>query len=518
MTTTGPHPAKGGFTVEEERVQLRMLTEFAPDAVVIVDDSGRIIEWNPRAEETFGWSRQEAIGSLVGEFIVPSRFRQSHDKWLARFAAGDEVEERRRLLGVRRDGTEIPVEATFWTITTPGSGRRLCSAFLRDLSSVERAAEAHTQLAALVDSSEDAIIGLDLDAVIRTWNHGAERLYGYTVAEAVGRHISFMIPPERAGDAALIIGRLGGGESLDPFDTVRITKTGEEVDVSMSVSPIVDELGVPVGASSIARDITQRKAYEAEARSLRQDLEERVRSRTAELEDANRRLERLVASKTDFVASVSHELRTPLTSVIGFAELLMDGSSEFDREQRHDLLGAIADQGNELANIVEDLLVAARSEMGDLNVSQVPVNLKAQTAQVIESMQNEEAKSIVISGDPQFAIADPQRVRQILRNLLTNAIRYGGPNIWVRIDDPADGLVAVVVSDDGDGISDDARERIFERYEQEGDDTGVSDSFGLGLAISRALARLMGGELACQRTDVTEFILSLPFDSSRHQV
>jgi signal transduction histidine kinase len=136
------------------------------------------------------------------------------------------------------------------------------------------------------------------------------------------------------------------------------------------------------------------------------------------------------------------------------------------------LLGAIADQGYELANIVEDLLVAARSEMGDLNVSQVSVNLKAQTAQVLESMRNEEASSITISGDPQFALADPQRVRQILRNLLTNAIRYGGSDIGVRIDEPEDGMVAVVVSDDGDGISDEARERIFERYEQEGDDTG----------------------------------------------
>jgi PAS domain S-box-containing protein len=495
-----------------------MLTEFAPDPVVIVDDSGRIIEWNPRAEETFGWSRQEAIGSLVSELIVPSRFRPSHEKWMKRFAAGEEVEERRRLLGLRRDGTEIPVEATLWTITAPGSSRRICSAFLRDLSSVERAAGVQAQLAALVDSSEDAIIGLDLGAVIETWNHGAERLYGYTAAEAIGRNISFMIPPERAGDADLIIERLGRGESLDPIDTVRITKTGELVDVAMSVSPIVDELGVPVGASSIARDITQRKDLEAEAHRLREDLERRVQSRTAELEEANRKLERLVASKTDFVASVSHELRTPLTSVIGFAELLMDSSTEFDREQRHDLLGAIADQGYELANIVEDLLVAARSEMGDLHVSQVSVNLKAQTAQVLESMRNEEASAITISGDPQFAIADPQRVRQILRNLLTNAIRYGGSDIGVRVDEPEDGMVAVVVSDDGDGISDEARERIFERYEQEGDDTGVSDSFGLGLSISRALARLMGGELVCQRTAVTEFVLSLPIDASRYEV
>ena len=507
----------GGFTVEEERVQLRMLTEFAPDAVVIMDASGRIIEWNPRAEETFGWARREAIGSLVSDLIVVPRFRHSHDKWMDRFASGENVDDRRRLLGLRRDGTEIPVEATLWAITTPGSGRRLCSAFIRDLSAVERAAQTQARLAAIVDSSEDAIIGMSLDAVIETWNRGAERLYGYTRAEAVGCHISFMIPPERAGDAALIIGRLGRGESLEHFDTVRITKSGERIDVSMSVSPIRDGLGVPIGASSIARDVTQRKRFEADASRLRRELERRVEMRTAELEEANRKLEELVASKTDFVASVSHELRTPLTSVIGFAELLMDSSSEFDREQRHDLLGAIADQGYELANIVEDLLVAARSEMGDLNVCQVSVNLKAQTAQVLESMRNEEARSVDIEGDAQFVLADPQRVRQVLRNLLTNAIRYGGSDIGIRVEEPCDGLVAVVVSDDGDGISDDARERIFEPYERGDDESLVSDSFGLGLAISRALARLMGGELAYRRTEVTEFILSLPVDSSRYE-
>ncbi|HEU4894403.1 MAG TPA: PAS domain S-box protein, partial [Acidimicrobiia bacterium] len=213
----------GGFTVEEERVQLRLLTEFAPDAVVIMDSSGRIIEWNPRAEETFGWARREAVGNLVSDLIVLPRFRQSHDMWMDRFASGENVDDRRRLLGLRRDGTEIPVEATLWTITTPGSGRRLCSAFIRDLSAVELAAETQARLAAIVDSSEDAIIGMSLDAVIQTWNRGAERLYGYTSSEAVGRHISFMIPPERAGDAALIIGRLGRGESLEHFDTVRIT-------------------------------------------------------------------------------------------------------------------------------------------------------------------------------------------------------------------------------------------------------------------------------------------------------
>jgi signal transduction histidine kinase len=241
-----------------------------------------------------------------------------------------------------------------------------------------------------------------------------------------------------------------------------------------------------------------------------------VEQRTSELAEANARLEKLVTSKTDFVASVSHELRTPLTSVIGFAELLMDSSVEFDREQRRDLLGAIADQGYELANIVEDLLVAARSEIGDLQVTKVPVNVRAQTAQVLESMRAGNAGSIEIVGDPEYGLADPQRVRQILRNLLTNALRYGGPAVEVRTGPPEGGLVTVTVSDDGPGIPDESCDKIFMPYTRAHGRPSNTESFGLGLAISRDLARLMGGDLEYRRTDRTEFTLTLPVDLERY--
>lgn len=506
-----------GFTVAEERAQLRMLTEYALDAVVIMDDRGHIIEWNPSAEEMFGWARHEAVGRTVSELIVIPRFRESHDRWFERFSIGADVDARSRLLGLRRDGSEVPVEVTMWAISPSGSGRRLCSAFIRDISSDMLAAEMQARLAAIVDSSDDAIVGLGLDATIQSWNRGAERLYGYPAEEVLGRDMSFMIPPEREGDAAMIIDGLATGEMVSHFDTVRISKAGEPIEVSMSVSPIYGPDGKPIGAASISRDVTHRRRLERETKRLNAELEVRVEQRTAELEEANRSLESLVASKTDFVASVSHELRTPLTSVIGFAELLMDSTSDFDTEQRRGILGAIADQGYELANIVEDLLVAARTEMGDLNVSTVSVNLKAQTAQVLESMRDEAARTVETNGPPHFVLADPQRVRQVLRNLLTNAMRYGGPHIGVSIEDPADGMVAVRVSDDGDGVSDDALEEIFEPYARGHGAKTITDSFGLGLAISRDLARLMGGDLEYRRTDRTEFVFSLPVDRDRYR-
>lgn len=513
MTTTHENASLSGLTVQEERAQLRMLIERALDAVVVIDDSGRIVEWNPRAEEMFGWPRSEALGHTVGDLIVLPRFRESHDQWMDRFVTGEQVDGRLDLLGRRRDGSEIPVEVTIWSLGSP-EGRRMASAFIRDRSDDERAAEMQARLAAIVDSSDDAIIGMDLQGTIESWNRGAERLYGYTAKEAIGRHVTFMIPPERSGDVHLILRRLAQGESLKHFDTVRISKDGRKMDVSMAVSPILDQYGVSIGASSIARDITERLRFEEKSRRLNEELELRVQQRTSELAEANRKLERQVATKSDFVASVSQELRTPLTSVIGFAELLMDSTSEFDKDQRRDLLGAIADQGYELANIVEDLLVAARAEIGDLNVSSVSVNLRAQTAQVLESMRNDEA--IEIEGESQFVLADPHRVRQILRNLLTNATRYGGPGIEVHLGGPSDGLASVIVSDDGDGIPDEARERIFEPYDRGESGKVISESFGLGLAISRALARLMGGDLEYRRTDRTEFVLSLPIDGKRH--
>jgi PAS domain S-box-containing protein len=519
MATPRDPVPMGVLTAEEERTQLQMLTEFAPDAVVVMDDSGRVVEWNPSAEQTFGWSREEAVGSMIGDLIVIPRFRGSFKKWMDRFGALDEhqeITERVRLLARRRDDTEVPVEATIWTVAPSAPGeRRLCNAFLRDLTELEEAQQMQARLAAIVDSSEDAIIGTNYAGVIVTWNQGAERLYGYAADEVMGRHVSLVVPPDRMKELHGIMTRLRRGEVIEHFDTVRVAKSGARIDVSLSLSPNIGSDGRMDGASSIARDITQRKRLEEASRRLNEELEDRVEQRTAELARANERLEALVASKTDFVASVSHELRTPLTSVIGFAELLMDSTTQIDPDQRQGILAEIADQGYELANIVEDLLVAARTEIGDLNVSRVPVNLKAQTAQVLETMRTTAGRAIEIEGDPRFAVADPQRVRQILRNLVTNAIRYGGPEIVVTLHAASEGLVGIAVCDNGEGIPEEARDAIFDRYTRAHDRPGLTESFGLGLAISRELARLMGGDLVYNRTVLTEFRLLLPLDPER---
>ncbi len=219
-------------------------------------------------------------------------------------------------------------------------------------------------------------------------------------------------------------------------------------------------------------------------------------------------LEHLVEVKGEFIAAVSHELRTPLTAVVGFADLLRKSGADLTSSDRAEMTAAIAEQSGEVAAIVEDLLVAARTDIGKLNVATVSVNLRAQTAQVLEIL--DQSQSIAILGHPPAASGDPARVRQILRNLFTNAVRYGGDHISVELGSQSDGLASLIVKDDGDPIPKEDRERIFEPYEQAHDQPRQPGSIGLGLSVSRRLARLMGGDLTYRHDGHSIFELSLP--------
>lgn len=224
-------------------------------------------------------------------------------------------------------------------------------------------------------------------------------------------------------------------------------------------------------------------------------------------------LEHLIEAKGEFIATVSHELRTPLTAVKGFTDLLLESGAEFTLSDRAEMLAAIAEQSEEVSAIVEDLLVAARTDIGELAVAAVPVNLRAQTAKVIETLgQN---LSIAVQGQAPKASGDPARVRQILRNLFTNAKRYGGDRISVELGSNSYGLASLFVSDDGDPIAVEDRERIFEAYQRAHYQSGVTGSIGLGLSVSRRLARLMGGDLTYRHQNGHNiFELSLPVDDS----
>lgn len=229
-----------------------------------------------------------------------------------------------------------------------------------------------------------------------------------------------------------------------------------------------------------------------------------------EREVARERLEQVIRSKDDFLASVSHELRTPLTAVLGFGQVLQDESGTLSEEERSELLETIVRQAADLTNIVNDLLVAARYDTGTLHIALVPVTLRAQAAQALEAFEQDQVGAIDLSGDFLRAVGDPHRVRQIVRNLISNALRYGGPDIRVAVL-PGTGTARVLVCDSGPPIPEKDRERIFEQYQRAHDATGRAESLGLGLAISRQLANRMDGDLTYRHEDGESiFELTLP--------
>jgi signal transduction histidine kinase len=222
-----------------------------------------------------------------------------------------------------------------------------------------------------------------------------------------------------------------------------------------------------------------------------------------------RRMEELIATKNKFLATISHEIRTPLTAIVGFSQML-EADDEMIHEDRLLMVGSIVEQANEVSDLVNDLLTAARAETGDVNVEPKQIDIADQIEQTLAAGGS--FTTGVEFQRPQHSVvasADPARVRQILRNLLTNAERYGGPNVSVLISS-ADERVSIDVVDNGPGLPHEEWEAIFQLYHRAHHDESRHESVGIGLAISRQLAELMGGSLTYFReNDLSVFRLKL---------
>lgn len=366
-------------------------------------------------------------------------------------------------------------------------GRR--SATPRPVNSAEEAA---ARLAAIVDSSDDAIISKTLDGIITSWNRAAETMFGWTAGEAIGRHITLIIPDERRAEETDVIARIRRGERLEHFETVRITKDRRLVAISLTVSPVTDGTGRVIGASKIARDISERRRLEEErARVLAREQAARAQA------EANDR------AKDEFLAMVSHELRTPLSGVFGWARMLQSTTMEEPERQR--ALASIVRNASAQIRLIEDLLDVSRMVSGGMRLDLERVDLRSVIEAALEAVRpTAAAKSLQLvtdlDGAPATVLGAADRLQQVVWNVVMNAVkftpRHGRVEVRLRRDEME---AELVVADSGEGIAADVLPHVFDRFRQEDSaSTRAHTGLGLGLALVRHIVDLHGGAVTAE--------------------
>jgi two-component system, chemotaxis family, CheB/CheR fusion protein len=361
-------------------------------------------------------------------------------------------------------------------------------------------------LAALVESSDDAIVSKTLEGRILSWNVGATRIFGFAPEEAIGRPITLIIPPELHAEEQRILAKLKRGERIDHFDTTRMTKDGRRIPISLTVSPIRDARGVIIGASKVARDISERRR-----------AEQLVRERAEALREADRR-------KDEFLALLAHELRNPLAPI---RYVLAASRKAGTPEQHRRAEEVIERQVAHLSRLLDDLLDISRVTRGTLELKKSPTELTYIVGSAIETARPLlDAKRHELSLDlPKHALrleADAVRLAQVFSNLLINAAKYTDPggHILLRAAQEANEVV-VAVRDDGIGIAAELMPRLFTLYSQgRAAHARAEGGLGVGLALVRGLVRLHGGSVSARSDGPgcgSEFVVRLPIGAAAEQ-
>ncbi|MFN8467362.1 MAG: PAS domain S-box protein [Caldilineaceae bacterium] len=399
-----------------------------------------------------------------------------------------------------------------------------------DISERMQREAALARLAAIVESSEDAIISNDLRGTITSWNRGAMQLYGYVPGEAIGQQATLLVAKEQQSALEEMLRRVQEGQVLRHYETQHVDRSGSVMDVSLTVSPVYSlaaygEERTIAGTSIIARNVTQQKALERAVRQLNAELEERVQARTAELQAALAELRRVDQLKEAFLAAISHELRTPLTGVLGVAEVLeMQVSGPLNsRQLEHVRL--LRRSGTRLLEMINSILHYINLLAGEARMKQQPCKLAeigAASVRKVEAQAQLKLVTVEFTVEPPDLMmeADSEALTQLLYNLLDNAVKFtptggaAGLRIGRRAElDAGPDLFEFTVWDTGIGIADGEHNRIFEAFAQA--DGGLARRYqgiGLGLAYARRMADLMGGDVQVESTvgEGSRFIVTLP--------
>jgi PAS domain S-box-containing protein len=453
-TRTRTQRQQSASALRDSAERLRAILETAVEGIITIDEHGIIESFNLAAERIFGYPAREVVGKNVS-LLMPAPHREQHDNYIGNYLRTGHAKIigiGREIVARRKNGTVFPMDLSVSEVRL--ADRRLFTGFIRDITRHKEAEKALQHYAALVESSDDAIIGKNLDGGITSWNRGAETVFGYTRQEMLEKNISLLIPPDRKDEEPEILEKIRRGEPVDHYETRRRRKDGKLIDISVTISPIRDAGGKITGASKVARDITERKRLEKEIleisererRRIGHDLHDGLCQHLAGIELMSQVLEQKLARRSKAAADRAGDIAKNVREAIGQTRLLARGLSPVTLESEG-LMSAL----QELALSTEKIFrVACRFEC-----------------------------------EPPVLVSDYPAATHLFRlaqEAVSNAIKHGrAKRILIRLKEDRGRMILSVI-DDGSGFP-----------------AQLPKSKGMGLRIMRSRAGMIGGTLAFER-------------------
>ena len=463
------------------RSRLDALVDTIVDGVILIDAKGSVLMFNPACEKLFGFRADEVIGRNV-KMLMPPPYHDEHDGYIESYRRTHQrkiIGIGREVVGRRKDGTTFPMylsvgEAKF-------GGETNFVGIIQDLTARRQAEATRAHLAAIVESSSDGVIGKDLNGHITSWNKGAERMYGYTAAEVIGRPITMLAPPELRDEIYSLIEQVKRGGDVRQYQTVRITKDGRRLDISLTLSPIRDQSGAVVGVSTIARDVT-----------MINEAERRIRELTAELVHTSR-----LSAMGQLSSSLAHELNQPLTAIVNYSEAarqMLQAAPTPVSPRIPDLLEKAARQAERAGAIIRRLRSFVEKGSVERSVSDLGqiVQEATELATVGAKLDGVHITYDLAADLPPLHV-DRIQIQQVIVNLVRNAVEVlrDVNRRLIKIQTAQrDGVQEVAVIDSGPGIPAEIAQDLFKPFV-----TTKKQGMGIGLSISHSIIEAHGGRI-----------------------